>query len=157
MPPIRFTALSDDIARHYWSGGADAYGQATERKISDGDGVPCRYSLTELPTGAPYLVVAHRPFATLQPYAETGPIFLSAEPVARFEGEGVPEMYLRWSTLLMRGYSADERIVYGTGRIIETSTLEEACTRLFERREIAFIHLRSAANNCFQCRVDRVD
>ena len=155
MPAIRFTALPDDVARHYWSGGADAYGQEPERKISDGHDVPCRYGLTELPAGAPYLIVAHRPFKTLQPYAETGPIFLSAEPIQRFEGEGVPEMYLRWSTLLMRGYSADERIIYGTGRIIETEALEDACTELLERPDIAFIHLRSAANNCFQCRVER--
>ena len=42
MTDIRFCAMSTDEARHFQSGGADAYGMVPERRTSDGDGVPCR-------------------------------------------------------------------------------------------------------------------
>ena len=47
------------------------------------------------------------------------------------------------------------RIVYGSGRVIATGNVVEAAVKLFERPEIAYIHLRSATNNCYQCRIDR--
>ena len=68
--------------------GPDAHGQKPEKQISDGDGVPCRHCLTRVAKGEPYLVLAYRPFPRDQPYAETGPIFLHAEPCPRFEEDG---------------------------------------------------------------------
>ena len=52
-------------------GGPDAYGMPPERRISDGDGVPCRHCLRTVAAGKDYLVLAYRPFPEFQPYAET--------------------------------------------------------------------------------------
>ena len=57
--------------------------------------------------------------------------------------------------MMIREYGEDDRIVYGSGRVIATATIAETAANLFERPEIAYIHLRSAAYNCFQCRIDR--
>jgi hypothetical protein len=73
-----FKALPTETVRALQAGAADAYGMPPERKISDGDGVPCRHCLKNVGAGEPYLVLAYRPFPELQPYAETGPIFLHA-------------------------------------------------------------------------------
>lgn len=80
MPPV-FLPLTDADAdaAHYRAGGLDAYGLPPERHVVQGGGVPCRHTLRLLPEGAPYLIVAHRPFRDLNPYTETGPIFLAAE------------------------------------------------------------------------------
>ena len=78
--PIRFQALPTETARHYQAGGADAYGNPPERAVSDGAGNPCRHCLRDVPKGAAMLILAHRPFATLHPYAEAGPIILCADP-----------------------------------------------------------------------------
>ena len=67
-------------AARLWAGGTDANGMAPERTVSDGDGNPCRHCLDMIGAGEPMLVLAHRPFATVQPYAEVGPVFLHAEP-----------------------------------------------------------------------------
>ena len=64
-------------------------------------------------------------------------------------------MFLERETYLMRGYGTDDRILYGTGQMIGTGDLAEAAADLLERPDVAYVHLRSASNNCFQCRIER--
>lgn len=154
MDPI-FLPLPAPIVAHYRAGGTDAYGLKPERRISDGGAIPCRATLRMVPAGAPYLIVAHRPFQGLNPYAETGPIFLSAEPLPTPEpGTDLPD-FLRSAQYIVRGYSADERIVYGTGAVVDTPRLTAACRALLSRADLAFLHVRSATNTCFHVRVER--
>lgn len=151
---MRFTPIPTAIVRGYQSGGVDANGQVPERKISDGDGNPCRHCLRMIPMGAEMLVLAHRPFPAPQPYAELGPIFLCADACEAGGGEAVPEI-LESPSYIVRGYGPDDRIVYGTGAVVSTLFLEsEASNRLADPR-IAYVHVRSARNNCFQVRIDR--
>jgi hypothetical protein len=67
----------------------------------------------------------------------------------------MPAMFAGWERLMVRGYGADDRIVYGTGQVVETARLEAVCRAIFADPRVAYIHLRSAANNCYQARVDR--
>lgn len=156
MTEIRFMAMPTDIARAYQSGEPDAYGRVPEKRVSDGDGVPCRHCLTDVGAGEAYLILAHRPFPEAQPYAETGPVFLHAGSCQRYPEAGeTPDMFLDREQYLMRGYGADDRILYGTGRIVPTTDLIGAAAGLLENPDVAYIHLRSASNNCFQCRIER--
>lgn len=154
MPPV-FVPLSDAEAAHYRAGGCDAYGLMPESRVVQGGGVPCRHTLRMLPEGARYLIVAHRPFAGLNPYTETGPIFLAAEDVPGAAVSADLPAFLTSSAYIVRGYSADERIVYGTGAVTPTPDIPAACTRLFQSDEVAFVHIRSASNTCFHVRVER--
>ena len=54
---------------------------------------------------------------------------------------------------IVRGYSADERIVYGTGQVTPTDQIAARAEALLARPDIAFVDIRSASNNCFQCRI----
>lgn len=156
MDQLRYLALPTDAVRRAQAGGADANGQTPERRISDGDGVPCRHCLSDVAAGEPYLVLAWRPFPALQPYAECGPIFLHAEPCPRYADEATPPpLFARRRHLLIRGYGADDRIVYGTGAQVPAAELSTAAARLLRRPEIAYLHVRSASNNCYQCRIER--
>lgn len=153
---VRFIAMPTDLVRALQSGAADANGQVPERHISDGDGVPCRHCLAPVAAGAPFLILAHRPFPAPQPYAEIGPIFLHADPCDRYAAEAeVPPMFLKWPRLLVRGYDSGDRIVYGTGQITATADLTAAAADVLARTQVAYLHLRSAANNCYQARVER--
>ena len=147
---IEFYPMRTDEARGYQAGGPDAYGLVPEPRISDGVGVPCRHCLRIVPAGAGYLVLAHRPFAALQPYAETGPVFLCATPCdAAVPGVDLPEC-LDSLTYILRGYGADDRIVYGTGRVVPTVYLAVAAQALLAMHGVSYAHVRSAANNCYQ-------
>ena len=154
--PIRFVALPTDAVRFLQSGGPDAYGMTPERRLSDGDGVPCRHCLRNVGAGEAYLVMAYRPFPVLQPYAETGPIFLHAEPCARAtESDLLPEMYRPMAAHIVRGYDRHDRIVYGTGAVVPTEKICERAHELLARDDLAYLHMRSAKNNCFACRIER--
>jgi hypothetical protein len=55
----------------------------------------------------PLLVLAYRPFPELQPYAETGPIFLHKNPCARYAAEEVlPPVLASSRDFIVRGYNA---------------------------------------------------
>ncbi|MEZ2332168.1 DUF1203 domain-containing protein [Mesorhizobium sp. RCC_202] len=152
---IQFTALPTEAVRALQRGGPDAYGRTPEHRISDGDGVPCRHCMKNVAEGDAYLIVAYRPFPELQPYAETGPLFLHAQECERAaEGDALPEM-LASSDYIVRGYGMDDRIVYGSGAVTPTDEIAARAQTLFARDDIAYIHVRSARNNCYQCRIDR--
>ncbi|MBZ9847863.1 DUF1203 domain-containing protein [Mesorhizobium sp. CA14] len=152
---IQFKALPTEAVRALQRGGSDAYGRSPEHRISDGDGVPCRHCLRNVAEGDGYLIVAYRPFPELQPYAETGPIFLHADECERAaDGDALPEM-LEGSDYIVRGYGKDDRIVYGSGAVTPTGDIAARATALLERDDIAYIHVRSAQNNCYQCRIER--
>lgn len=153
MPTI--SALPTDLVRALQHGGADAHGQTPERAISDGGGNPCRHCLRYIPKGAGMLILAHRPFPQAQPYAETGPIFLCADACDRHQGEAMPEIFTRSPDYLIKGYGADDRIVYGTGVVIEQAQMMAQAEQIFEDARVRYIHIRSARNNCYQARIDR--
>ncbi|MCR4268159.1 DUF1203 domain-containing protein [Nitratireductor sp. ZSWI3] len=156
MGLIKFVAMPSGEARAYRSGAPDAYGMIPERRISDGGGLPCRHCLRYVPAGKPYLILAYRPFPALQPYAETGPIFLCAEECERApESDVMPEIFRSTPDYIVRGYGHDDRIVYGTGAV---TPKQDVCTRaheLLQRDDIAYLHMRSSRNNCYQARIER--
>lgn len=152
---IRFVALETADVEAFRAGSPDANGQPAERHLAPDDGYPCRHCLAPIAKGEPFLVLAHRPFPAPQPYAEVGPVFLHAEACPRGGGtEGIPAA-LGSPRYIVRGYSADDRIVYGTGGVVDTAAIPERAAELLGDPAIAYVHVRSAANNCFQCRVDR--
>jgi hypothetical protein len=153
--PMKIIALPTDQVRGFQAGGTDAYGSPAERHISDGEGNPCRHCLCNIPEGHGMLVLALRPFDGLHPYAETGPIFLCADACERGGGHTLPPILRSSPDYLLKGYGADERIVYGTGAIVAADDIEAYAARVFEDPQVQFLHARSARNNCYQLRIDR--
>lgn len=154
---IRFTPMPTATARAYQAGGPDANGQTPERAVSTGPGHPCRHCLHNIDEGAELLILAHRPFPAPQPYAELGPIFLCADARtchAPERSEALPSI-LASTDYILRGYSADNRIVYGSGAVVPTVRLAQEAEARFEDPRIAYCHVRSAKNNCYQVRIDR--
>jgi hypothetical protein len=153
---IRISALETALVARLQNGGLDANGQPPERHISRGGMTPCRHCLRDIAAGETYLILAHRPFASAQPYAELGPIFLHGEPCRRHpDSAEIPAMFLGRPGFLIRGYGGDDRIVYGTGRIVPPAAMAEAAAEIFADPRVAYIHVRSASNNCYQAHIDR--
>jgi hypothetical protein len=156
MTSIRFSSMPTDQAATYWVGAPDANGQEPEIHIAAGDGIPCRHCQQDVARGDRYLILAYRPFSRPQPYAEIGPIFLHAAPCERYPETGrIPAMFLKRESYLLKGYGRDDRIVYGTGQIVGSGDVGEAASRILDRDEVLYVHVRSALTNCFTCRIDR--
>jgi len=146
-----FQGMPKEIADKYRTGAPDAYGNKAEQMVSDGD-APCRCCLRIIPKGKEMLVFAYRPFKKVQPYAETGPVFLCAIECHAGDNEETPEI-LTSPSYLLKGYSSNERIIYGTGKITATDEIESYADELLKRADVAFVDLRSASNNCWQARL----
>ncbi|MGR3661466.1 MAG: DUF1203 domain-containing protein [Paracoccaceae bacterium] len=136
-------------------GGPDANGQVAEHAVSEGVGTPCRCCLENTPKGAGMLILAARPFPKLQPYAETGPIFLCAENCEPWQGEGMPPILKTSPDYLLKAYRADNRIYYGTGKIVTAAELVDYAADLLGDDAVAYVDVRSARNNCFLTRITR--
>ncbi|KPA20034.1 hypothetical protein shim_39930 [Shimia sp. SK013] len=152
---LQFIQMPTPEVRAYQRGGPDAYGRVPERQASDGAGAPCRHCLKNIPKGAGMLVLAHCPFPKKQPYAETGPIFLCADECAAHDDfSHLPDVLGTSPTYLIKGYSEDHRIVYGTGAIVEKSGVVTAAQDILAHDRVAYVHARSARNNCYLLRIE---
>jgi len=150
---IKFEPMDTVTADHLRSGGLDSNGNLPERKISDGNGVPCRRCMKIVGMGEPYLVAAWRPFTQSHAYAETGPVFLHAEPcTAEPVRHGELPAFLESPDYILRGYDAEERIVYGTGGVIKLEAITARIEELLNTPAVMAVHIRSSRNNCYHCR-----
>ena len=152
---MQYNAIPTEIVRALQAGALDSYGHAPECSISDGAGNPCRHCLRDIPKGSGMLVLAHRPFQSLHPYAETGPIFLCEDRCMSGSQRDIPEILLTSPDYLIKGYDMDDRIVYGTGAVVAQSAMENYVRQIFENPVVVYAHVRSARNNCYQLRIDR--
>lgn len=132
----------------------DANGQKPVEMISDGKSNPCRHCLGLIEKGDAMLLLAFRPFDQLQPYAETGPIFLHKDSCERYDSDVMPAWFDYFDPALIRGYNEQHYIRYETGQTLAGKDLAIACRSILSDASIAYVHIRSKFN-CFQCRVDR--
>jgi hypothetical protein len=153
---MKYLGMPSDLAAAYRSGLPDANGQMPERAISDGDGVPCRHCLGYVAKDEPYLILGYRPFPSPQPYAEIGPVFIHAEDCPAYDPDrGLPPREQRGNGRILRGYGSNDRIVYGTGVVVGQGEIEAKAQAILARDDVAYVHMRSATNNCFTLRIER--
>lgn len=154
MTKLVFAAMNPGEADAIRQGEPDAYGQKPERSRAAGT-FPCRACLGQIKDGEEMLLLAYRPFPKLQPFAETGPVFIHMEPCGPYRAQEVLPPMLDSPDYIVRGYGHDDRIVYGTGAVIPVQKISVRAGELLERDDVAYVHVRSARNNCYQCRIDR--
>ena len=150
-----FQALNSALCRDWRDGSMDANGQSPERAVSDGGGNPCRHCLLDIAANKAMLILAHRPFAHLNPYAEVGPIFICTECQRHADSPELPPIIATRSRHLLKGYLKSDRIAYGTGAIVETDNIPSYLEKTFTDPNVAYVDVRSATNNCFTVRIAR--
>lgn len=153
---MHIEALPTDLVRSLQTGGKDAHGNLPQCAVSSGVGTPCRHCLRNVPEGETFLILAHRPFADLHPYAECGPIFLCAAACERGGGsEVLPPVLKTSATYLVKAYDDREWIIYGTGAITPSDRIIDRAATLMNDSKVAFVDVRSASNNCYLARITR--
>jgi len=83
-------------------------------------------------------------------------VFIHAEDCPAYgPAQALPAREHRAKDVLLRGYGADDRIVYGTGIVAASEKVEAQSEAMFARGDVAYVHMRSSTNNCFTLRIDR--
>ncbi len=155
---LTYHPLDTATVRALRAGGPDANGMPAERHIAQGVGNPCRHCLDMVAEGRGMLILAHRPFPEPQPYAEVGPIFLCADDCDAWhpaKAGALPPILRSSLDYLLKGYTADHRIAYGTGRVVARESIADYAAQVLADPAIAFVDVRSARNNCYQLRIRR--
>ena len=151
---LRVTGMPTEEVLALRAGAPDANGQPAQRWRGQGMPDPCRHCLGMIAEGESKLLLAYRPFPTLQPYAESGPIFLHGDACPRYDHAELPGWFDYLEPAAVRGYDANDWILYQTGDVVPGRQLREACASILASPEVAYVHVRSRFG-CFQCRVDR--
>ncbi len=150
----RSAPSASDEAERIRAGDLDANGQPALVRVAEGPANPCRHCLGLIAEGENKLVLAYRPFAERQPYAETGPIFLHQRACKRYESEQMPPWFDFLDPAVICGYAYDHWICYGTGNVVPGRDLASAWEKIVSDDSVAYVHIRSKFT-CYQCRVDR--
>lgn len=155
MGALKILALDTKIVTALQGGAEDDYGNLPERVEVEGKGNPCRHCLTDMNEGGEMLIFNHRPFTHLHAHTEQGPIFLHAESCARYdEKAGLPPMFVKRETFIVRAYDRDDRIVYGAGGVTKATDLPAQYQGVLNHKGVVYLHIRSGHYNCYQCRVE---
>lgn len=149
---FRYLPIDDEIVRGARTTMRDAHGNVLEVRVPE-TGAPCRSCLRVTPSGTRLILLAHRPFATNGPYAETGPVFVHADECERYRAHDTFPADFRERTLVFRAYDATGEIRDAT--LAAGTQAEETLSRLFADRAVASVHVRNPAWGCFDFAVER--
>ena len=124
---LRVQGISTEEFERIRAGGPDANGQPALVRVAEGVANPCCHCLGLIEEGAAKHVLSYRPFGHLQPYAESGPIFLHHAPCERYDSDALPAWFDFLDPAIVRGYDADDWIRYDTGNVVRGAELRAAC------------------------------
>ncbi len=149
---FRVSPLPPDIVRQARRSRTDAFGNdLVERR--DDDRHQCRSCLRLTEPGEPYLALAHRPFPTAHPFAETGPIYVHARACAPYsDSHEYPAKFPRQEVVL-RAYGSNDEIT--DARFVGERRVEEVIGELLDDGRNAYLHARNSTYGCFMFRIDR--
>ncbi len=150
---VLFRGIETSVARAFQRGERDAHGQRPLVQTGAGLG-PCRHCLEILTEDQEKVILAFMPFATPQPYAEIGPIFLHPGECSRYEAPEPPGWFEHLEPAVLRGYDERDWIRYDTGAVVEGCDVSATAHSILEDPHVAYVHVRSRFG-CLQCRVDR--
>jgi len=154
MLKLAVQGIDTTEANRIREGGPDANGLPAIVRKAQGPANPCRHCLQLIAEGDDKLILSHRPFTGLQPYAEAGPIFLHRKICNRYEGHLLPAWFAHLQPAIVLGYGRDDWIRYESGGVVAGAQLDDLCRSTLADPEISYVHIRSRYG-CFQCLVSR--
>jgi len=124
---------------------------------------PLRCCLRRSTPGERVYLISYRPFGRPGPYAETGPVFVHADPCAGYrENDAYPAGYRDWPPMVFRPYRHHaeldcDAIAYDAIAIGGGDAAERLIGDIFADPTIDFIHTRNVHAGCFMFSVTRAD
>ena len=128
------------------------YGHPAHVEVAAGYG-PCRHCLRTFEVGKESRILfTYDPFHGLESLPLPGPVFIHAEPCARFSEPGFPED-LRRHRLTFAAYGAGRRLL--AEEYVENGAVEPMIARLLGREDTQYLHVRDTEAGCYDFRIER--
>ena len=127
--------------------------QGVVRMTVEGDGYPCRVSLTDRSVGEKVLLLNYVSHDVANPYRASHAIFVT-------EGEEAPAEYVNAvppvfgpRVLSLRGFDSAGKMVDAI--LTHPDEADAGIRRLFGNPEVATIHAHNATRGCFAAKIER--
>src|SRR5579872_1320582 len=150
---LRVVSMPTETADRVRESLHDGHGNTLQPGTDYGSG-PCRDCLRYSKPGEPLLLFSYRPFGEPRPYQEVGPVFIHAEPCARYEStDAIPEDFAN-RPLVLRPYDANDNIA-DSQRYADAGEAATIARELLANEDVAYVHARSRSHGCYLFRIER--
>jgi hypothetical protein len=111
---------------------------------------PLRCCLTVAPAAEVILLISYSPFTVASPWAETGPVFVHAEPCPGYRTTDELPGALRRGPRVLRPYHEDGSLDYADIIVVEAGVdIEDHVLDLLRRPAVDTVHVRALGAQCF--------
>jgi Protein of unknown function (DUF1203) len=149
---FRITSLPQEVASAARQARRDQFGHSLS-VLLDGQPHQCRSCLQLSREDEGVILMAYRPFAASQPYAEVGPVFIHERDCTPYSlSSAYPAEFPRRAVVL-RAYNERDQIV--GAQAVGEQRVEEVIARLFDNPATTYLHARNLEYGCYMFRIDR--
>jgi hypothetical protein len=147
IDPPRLAAMRD--------AGSDEHGNPFTAHPAEG-WEPLRCCLQTADAGEDIALISYAAFQHPSPWTEVGPVFVHSTACAGYPSDaGLPPAQ-RTGPKVLRTYRADDTLDYDRITVVdEGQDIEPVLDALFEHAEVATVHVRALAAQCFAYAVTR--
>jgi hypothetical protein len=156
MIPIRVIAIPTEIADAVRRTHKDPhYGHPAHTEIA-GDGAPCRHCLQIIAAGSENATLfTYDAFEGIESLPLPGPVYIHAQTCERYPEDGGFPAALRNSPRTLHAYARGRRLV--AAEYVEDGDVDAGMEKLFTRKDVDYIHVRSTTAGCYTFRIERAD
>jgi hypothetical protein len=130
--------------------GADGHGNTLRPFAAAGQGEPLRCCLRYAEPGERITLISYAPFDHPSVWTEVGPVYIHAEQCGGYQPTGHLPERLATGPRVLRTYRADDTMNYDHNTVITDDTdLEPIIERLLSEPDVATVHVRTLAPQCF--------
>lgn len=152
MRAIRLHVHAIDPAhlRTVRSSGVDGHGNDLRPFAATGQGEPLRCCLRYAAAGEQIALISYAPCARQSVWREVGPVFIHAEHCAGYQPDGRLPARLDRGPRVLRAYRPDGAMNYDHNTVLtEPTEIEPLISRLLTLLDVATVHVRTLAPQCF--------
>src|SRR5215467_5171005 len=149
---FRVIPLSTDVADSARRAAATGAADHAIVVADSPSGYPCRHCLCWAKKGERVVLFPYAAIPPGHPYSESGPIFVHAEPCARYSATHEYPADFRKGRV-MRAYNSKFDII--AAEVVNGSEPETLIEKFFENSDTAFVDTRSVTHGCYTFRIQR--
>lgn len=132
------------------AGGADGHGNELRAFTAVGEGEPLRCCLRYATPGEQIALISYAPFYHPSVWTEVGPVYMHMESCLGYQHEDSLPAELSTGPCVLRTYRANNTMNYDHNTVItDQAELEPVLRRLLDNPNVATVHVRTLAPQCF--------
>jgi hypothetical protein len=130
--------------------GTDGHGNQLRAFAATGHGEPLRCCLRHAEPGERIALISYAPFEHASVWREVGPVYVHAGPCGGYPSTDRLPAQLARGPRVLRAYRADNTMNYEHNTVVsDEADLEPIIKRLLSQPDVATVHVRTLAPQCF--------